>query len=365
MIRASSIHRFRNCSGSLAAVKGLPEAAPKSWTEDGKIVHDALRTMGAVKVPDHLVDVVDSMASSMEYVLDKVLPNEDGIKRMEVIRDREEPYYVEHEGERIISGHPDFIQLGEIYGKRVALILDFKSGFLDVEAPELNSQLRAYAVAIWQEYAVDAVYASIIPRFGWAKEPVCYSTDDLGRALLDLVDIERATREASAVRTPSVNACRYCLARATANCPETLRLPSILKTMPNLLQMTPAEKGKLLDLCQIVTGNIAAIKDRLKEEIVADPKAVDGWHLVPGDTRSSIPDASKAYQVCSEVLTQEEFQSTLRVGVTDLKNTLKAKLRETENVKGKEAASRVADLLAPVTEKTQNQPKLEKVLLLL
>jgi hypothetical protein len=47
MIRASNIHRFRNCSGAPAAEAGIPEREAKSWTEDGTLIHAALESAEA------------------------------------------------------------------------------------------------------------------------------------------------------------------------------------------------------------------------------------------------------------------------------------------------------------------------------
>lgn len=258
--------------------------------------------------------------------------------------------------------HPDFIQIGTIFGQKTALILDFKSGFLDVPTPEANDQLRAYAVAVWQDpdLLVSQVFASIVPRFKRNPVTVHYSSQDLPMALLDLVEVYRAAQDEAATRIPSVEACRYCRARATSRCPETLYPPAKLKEMPSLIALSPEQKGELLSLCEIVQGNIKALKERLYDELKQDAAAVEGYHLVPGDFRSSIPDAAACYQIVSDMMTAEEFQACLKVGMGDLKGELKDKFRAAENLKAKVAAQRVDMLLAPVTVKKQSEMKLEK-----
>lgn len=361
MIRASNIHRFRNCSGAPAAEAGIPERLVKSWTEEGTLIHAALESdQEFKKLPEHLVDVAEWMDASRRYLIDKVFPEQEGYERLEVIKERH--MFIQFEGVKIISGHPDFIQIGTIFGKRVALILDFKAGFLEVPAPEANDQLRAYAVALWQdkELMIEEVYASIVPRFGVAKPPVHYTGQDLPLALLDLVDVEKASRDAKAVRTPSVGACRYCRARATSNCPETLYPDRRLKEMPSLIALSSAQKGELLDLCEVTAGNIKALKERLYDELKEDPNAVEAWALVPGNVVGSIPSAEACYQIVSDFMTQEEFQSCLKVAQKPLKDAIKDYLAEKEGVKEKAAAQRIKDILAPVTTFKQGEDRLER-----
>jgi len=361
MIRASNISRYRNCGGAPAAEAGIPEREAKSWTTDGTLIHAALESPEAFKsLPEHLIDTAEWMDLSRQYLLDKVFPEQEGYERLQVIR--EQPFFVKYDGEKIISGHPDFVQIGTIFGKRTALILDFKAGFLEVPAPEANDQLRAYAVAVWQdkELKIDEVYASIIPRFGVAKTPVYYSSADLPLVLLDLADMEKATREINAERVPSVVACRYCRARSTSRCPETLYPDKRLKEMPSLIALSPAQKGELLDLCEIVRGNIKALQERLWDELKEDPNAVDGWLLAPGDVRGSIPDVDACYQIVSDIMTQKEFQSCLKVAQKPLKDAIKNWLVEKEGIKGKAAAARIKTILAPVVVLKQAEERLEK-----
>jgi hypothetical protein len=358
MIRASSLHRYRSCPGAPAAERGIPQREEKEWTRDGTTVHRALEGAGAVQVPPHLVEVVDWMNISKEYLLDKVFPATEGVTREEVVKERQ--MFVTHKGRQIISGHPDFIQLGTIWGKRVALILDFKAGFLDVPAPEANDQLRAYAVMVWQELKVHEVFAAIIPRFGIAKAPVFYTHQDLPEALEDLAEVELAGNDAKARRIPSVEACRYCNARATSSCPETLKPDKRLTEMPSLINLTPAEKGALLNLCEIVAGNIKMLKDRLYDELAENPEAVEGWLLAPGDFRSSIPDAARAYERVQDLMTPEEFQACLSVKMGDFKEEIKGKLRDKEGIKGKVLSSRLENVLEPMIVRKQGDPKLER-----
>jgi hypothetical protein len=361
MIRASNIHRYRNCGGAPAAEAGIAEGEPKSWTQDGTLIHAALEDPDKFKsLPDHLVDIAEWMDIYRNYLVDKVFPEQEGYKRLEIIRERQ--FFIENKGQKIISGHPDFIQIGEIFGKRVALILDFKSGFLEVPAPEANDQLRSYCVAVWQDtdLKIDECYASIVPRFGAAKTPVHYAGLDLPNALLDLVDVYEASREAKAARTPGVAACRYCRARSTSRCPETLHPDSRLKEMPSLIALSPTEKGELLDLCEIVAGNIKALKERLYDELKENPLSVDNWGLVPGNVVGSIPDAEACFQIVSDFMTQAEFQSCLKVAQKPLKDAIKFYLVSKEGIKGTAAAQRIKNILAPVTVIKQQEERLER-----
>jgi hypothetical protein len=360
-IRASSLHRYRICSGAPFAERHCPDATERSWTHDGTLIHEAL--LDPAKLPDlrlDLADVVEQMQETADWLVDKIFPQEEGIERLELIR--EKPFAVTWKGKCIITGHPDFVQIGTIYGLRTALILDFKSGYLDVPLPELNDQLRAYAVMIWQdaELKIDQVFACIVPRWRRTPAPVHYSSADLPLALADVIEVWRASQVETAPRRPSVEACRYCRARATSFCVETLMPPKELQTMPDLINLSPKQKGDLLVLCDIVAGNIKALRERLFEELKENEGAVEGWQIVPGDFRASIPDPSAAFQVVSAWLTGDEFQKCLTVRKSDLEAELKATLYVKESIKGKAAKQRIEEILSPVIVKKQGESKLER-----
>ena len=368
MIRASSIHRYRRCAGAPAAEASLPKEfthRTAKWTGDGTLVHEALCDDSKVAaLPDDLMEIVESMSLAAEYTIDKILPlGQEGIERLECVRERTAPFLVYYDGKPFIAGHPDLIQYGTIYGRRVAVILDFKSGYLDVPASECNDQLRAYSVGVWQESIgqdepLAEVYAAIVPRFG-RSTPVQYETDDLKRALLDLWEVHEATRNALAVRNPSVDACRYCPARATSACPETLHPPETLINMPSLINLSPKQKGELLTVCEQVAGNIKALREILYAELEASPEAVEGWWLAPGNVSKPINDTGKCYNVVAEYIEPEEFQALTKVKKKPLVDTLKGIIAEREGVNKKTAGKRVDEILAPVIEPKQGNSRLE------
>jgi hypothetical protein len=103
-----------------------------------------------------------------------------------------------------------------------AYVLDYKTGFRDVEPPHRNAQLRFQALAVARWMCVSQVRVGIV-TFDDDGEPV-YKTDDIDA--FDLDDIEQEARHTyqaavAAVGSQSVRIgpwCRYCPARMVS-CP--------------------------------------------------------------------------------------------------------------------------------------------------
>jgi len=109
-----------------------------------------------------------------------------------------------------LTGTPDLA----VYQKRIALVVDFKSGWGDVEPPETNNQMIAYAIMFleWLEkqgMEVDTFNLMIVqPRLGQVKSTTM--TAEQIRALA--TDIETVIDEAEAEGEPEFVTGPWCAA---------------------------------------------------------------------------------------------------------------------------------------------------------
>lgn len=341
-IRASNGYQAYLCPGSVSAQEGLPERTGDAVQTSGTRVHAADAGEEIELFADE-EDTLETIQSKRERLS---APFREGFESLNVIREKDYLF-------GYFKGHPDFVEILGNDQQIRAMIFDSKTGWKEQTAPEQNLQLRIYAYLIFNEHPeVGEVVAGLIPSRLKTPLPVLYSRSDLPAIEEQLGDIHAEATKPNAKRIPSDEACRWCRARSTDRCPESIPLNTqLFKTPPELLikTLTPSQKGQLLDECKLLEGHIKAAREHLYAEIKRNPDAIENYHLVPGDVRGSIPNVDACYQTVSDMLTLEEFQSTLSVKQKALKDAIRDYLGSTEGIKGKAAATRIKALLAPVT----------------
>jgi hypothetical protein len=118
-----------------------------------------------------------------------------------------------------LTGTPDKVYVWG--GRRVALVVDLKSGFAVVERAELNLQLRGYAILVVDNYAVDTVYVAILqPRLWSPSERITlarYEKDDFEQARTQIAAILDASEREDAPLKAGEEQCRFCKAKLTCD----------------------------------------------------------------------------------------------------------------------------------------------------
>lgn len=357
-IRASSAFQAALCPWSVKGQQGVPDLRVTDEVRDsGNRIHHA--DAGAkVDLLVHEVEMLETLSDKRKKFLAEF---SDGFEITETIRERGYEF-------RGITGHPDLVVRMSNAEKNRAIIIDSKCGFLEQPEPASSMQLRWYAYLVFMEHwEVDEIYATLNYARRKNPAPVHYTRYDLIaiETEIDLI-FEAAERATAKDAKPSIDACRYCRIRATDRCPETFPTSTQLFKTPSveslLSSLMPAQKGKLLDECAILEGNIKVARERLLAELAINETSVEGWKVGWTSGRDSIPDATAAFNAVSEYLSAEEFAACCVPGKTKITDALKAKLRTLPKpIKGDAAASLIKDLLAPVIVKGEGSPKLEKI----
>jgi hypothetical protein len=355
-IRASDAYPVSLCPGKFRACDGLPDYREDDPTRDsGTRVH-AADAGEEIDLSDDEEVTLETVKAKREFVSDKL---SEGLKHLKTIREKDYAF-------GNFTGHPDVVEIWENEDGHYVrgLVWDTKTGWREQTEPASNLQVRIYVyLAFMAHPEIDEIYAGLIPSRFKTPPPVLYNRLDLPAIEANLADIWNAANKPDAPRIPSYDACLYCRARATDRCKETIPMNNklaIIKAESLLATLTPKEKGMLLEECSIIEGNIKIARLRLKQELSENPDAVEGWGLVPGDVRGSIPNAEACYQIVSDFMTQEEFQSSLKVAQKPLKDAIKDYLVEKEGINGKAAAARIKAILAPVTILKQGEDRLER-----
>ena len=181
-----------------------------------------------------------------------------------------------------VSGQVDF---GIQKGSR-AIIIDYKTGYLDAIEAEQNMQLKCYAVLVKEKFPhLEEITVAIIQPRVWPE---------VSQAFFDqkFADCPAGNRghhceifDPKAERHPGPIQCKYC--KAKADCPEAIALTTDLIKYENL--ELPSEKlPELLDACGAAKKIIAAIEARAKSILELDSGAVAGWTLKAGATMTKV-----------------------------------------------------------------------------
>jgi len=275
------------------------------------------------------------------------------------------------QGEDGYSGQPDLVILWNDKRAKRALVLDWKSGWLEQEASDRNLQLRAYAVLVFMKWKVDSVEVALLQR----NAPTVitkYDAQDLQRAREEIQVIIAKAMEEGAPRIPGEKQCRYC--RAIGVCPEARALaPAILnQVMPVNVPLGAVDKKTVQSLVPKLTGDqlsyirerkavvewvLEAVDEQIRMRLELNPEAVPGWKLKEGNTRREVTDIMVAYDKLKDHITAREFSDCCRVNL----GSIETAFRSTTGSTVAQAKQAVTERLSSVIEEKQNRPSIVRV----
>jgi CRISPR/Cas system-associated exonuclease Cas4 (RecB family) len=286
---ASKLSRYAECPGAFHLEASLPTGESSAAANLGTQVHAHLA--------GEKVELCEEGAQIAERCHQQYLE----------IRDRiigDEPITASVVEERLWFGKDwsGAIDRIDFFGDS-ALVIDYKTGRLEVDHASEHLQLRGYAVLVKEHFkSVRKVFAFIIQPHAGAPHGTMYDEDDLAQAREEITGIIAATLKPDAPRKPSPEACKYC--RALAICPEAAGETKALATRSaaDVPALPDLELSQLLTASTVVEDFISAIKDEAKARLKAG-KEVPGWTLI--QKKGAVRTDSKALKIRWSELTSE------------------------------------------------------------
>jgi hypothetical protein len=253
---------------------------------------------------------------------------------------------------RMVSGQFDRC----LYTDSVALVQDFKTGFIEPDAAQTNAQLKVLAVltALNLPGVKEVIVQIVSGPFGVTEGR--YDLPALSEAYTGILDTLEAIQDERAPLVPGVVQCRYC--------PAILICQAVKDTIKPLVSLQvselPAEgerAARLLDEVELLLVHLEEIKAWYKGRMAQEPTLkIPGYGLVPGNEVRSIIDWPKAREILRKYIPDREMEATPTLAQIQqaLKNALKL-------ASPKAAAEKLNALLGDLVEFRQNAPGFKRV----
>ena len=343
-ISGSRLDRLALCPGSNFAEMDKPDQS-NALSTSGVDIHDGLHRDDFSKLNDDERKIAERARDLREDLVERWMDG-DGV-------------YETFSEERLwgldekISGQVDF---GIQKGSR-AIIIDYKTGYLDTIEAEQNMQLKCYAVLVKEKFPhLEEITVTIVQPRVWPEvSQAFFDQKALQIARQEIAAIIVKSSDPKAERHPGPIQCKYC--KAKADCPEAIALTTDLIKYENL--ELPSEKlPELLDACGAAKKIIAAIEARAKSILELDSGAVAGWTLKAGATMTKVASPQKLFSRLNErhAVLPHEFVDVCDVG----KGKLKALLKTASGLKGKALDEELKSLLDGITKETEKAPSLAR-----
>ena len=192
-----------------------------------------------------------------------------------------------------VPGHPDHIQY--FPNAQIAVIFDDKFGRLPVPKSEINMQLKSYLVMFSELYPVKKGVVAICQP--WMKEPddfhsAIYTEQDITDAKIELIAVVRTAQQKDAPLRPSLDACRYC--KAKAHCKPAMDLMAMIAET-RINEVTIPELEALSDVISLSVKVAEAWVKRMKLIASTMPDLLKHHKLGTQQYMRTITDAHAAF----------------------------------------------------------------------
>ncbi len=260
-----------------------------------------------------------------------------------------------------VPGHIDWLTV--IQSERTAFVVDYKFGRMEVEHATANTQLRTYVTMVRDEYPdIDTVHACIIQPLNENDfHSVKYTTEHFESLKQWFFNVMLDAQAEDAPRNPSLEACRFCKARAY--CKEAqATLRDLVNQEANAVPVDELEA--MWPEVQLARNVAAGIEARLKDIAEQVPEALRTLQLGKGKQQRMITDPVRAYSelMISGLLGDNPMEASnallacSKISVSKLSKHV-AKQR---GIKEWEARELLIEQLGEIFLETTQKPSLEK-----
>lgn len=315
------------------------ELCPASYVEEGAVDRSLLPPSPyaerGTRIHDLAESLIETLMSSGKYV-SKAEESETDEERLAwkicdfVESERERwgenwIYYTEQKVEyneffeTLFYGYYDFMALNG--RERKAYVYDWKTGFRAVEEAADNPQGAAYALAVMQEYRVNAVEVTFFnPAIGQVSRHTFDSMDGIAAYIHRVID---ACKSPNPAHNVGEEQCRYCAAAQLGTCGAYLAHHNALDNAANETAYLPIPKlddeslSELYRRCRAVAKLSEAVESELKGRVEKNGSCGD-WKIKCQSGGREVTDVSRTWLVAREVMSDSEIIDCATVSIAKL-----------------------------------------------
>jgi hypothetical protein len=353
---ASSWRRYELCAGSWqleteARVLGQSAHETSPQAERGALIHAWLA--GEVDEDGTEIKLDDSEQQTADFLQERATEQVHRIFGDEpTLELAEKRLWLTVNGRKAASGRFDRV----VYTPSVALVQDFKTGWLEPDPAEQNAQMKMLAVlvALHMPSMLREVVVQIISGpFGVTEAR--YDLAALAKAYNEILSTLRAIQDPLAPLSPSPEACRFCLAINICQAVKNLIVP-VAKTQVSALP-DGARGAKLLDEVAVLEKHFKEVKKYYERRCNEPTYKLPGYGLLPGNEVREIADWKKAEMRLAEYLDADQLKEAQSYTIGKLETALAKSLKLTAD----QAKEKLNQILDGLIVKNQNKSSLKRI----
>ena len=352
----SALDRLKACPGSLEWSNRVDPVPPEPWTTSGEKVHDvlALKTDRSTLTDDeaYVADRCDSLA--WDFLGSRGITQDHPI-----VRDVERLWLTDARGNRILSGMADVYLTHVRDGHTTAIILDYKTGRLEVEPAPTNLQLRGLVACAAANEFLSGVEVAVIQPWSSPQLHSCfYSGPDIDAATAEVTDIAHTAID-DLGRTLNVgDHCKYCAAKG--KCPATQQVVTTMAAIAKYSWgvMSPEATVAMYHTCGLAVDISEAFRADVKRRMIAGER-FPGLRLKPGTWKTKILSIERLFnRMLSHYPKMLAAAFTAACSMT--KGNMEELVKEESGLRGKALEEQCKLLLEDNSEAKQSAPTIER-----
>jgi superfamily II DNA or RNA helicase len=212
----------------------------------------------------------------------------------------------------------------DLYSDGSAVMYDWKTGFGAVEDAEVNTQVWAYTLGVFQKFpdVTELAFYLVLPR----RQEISYATfkrSDVDRIKLRLSTIIARAKLAQEFN-PTEGVCDYCSKQGSCKALAEKALVIGQKSgfdVPQSVSLdgTPADRAKLLKLATLLQGWCESTKKEILRQALEEGAEIPGFRLDQRRLPRSIEEPLMGYEAVKHLVSLEEYLlACTRVSVPSL-----------------------------------------------
>jgi hypothetical protein len=200
----------------------------------------------------------------------------------------------------------------DLYSDGSAVMYDWKTGFGAVEDAEVNTQVWAYTLGVFQKFpdVTELAFYLVLPR----RQEISYATfkrSDIDRIKLRLSTIIARAKLAQEFN-PTEGVCDYCSKQGSCKALAERALIIGQKSgfdVPQSVSLdgTPQDRAKLLKLATLLQGWCESTKKELLRQALEEGAEIPGFRLDQRRLPRSIEEPLMGYEAVKHLVSQEEY----------------------------------------------------------